>query len=215
MSANDLTNHTFGRLTAIEPTVQRVKTSVVWRCRCSCGKEVMVPSDWLRRGLKKSCGCLQDERRRADITGQVRGHLTAIAPTDDRRGGHTIWMWRCNCGQIVRKTPQMVGDHKSTMCPDCARRLKKHQAYDMGACVEKDEYGRSVKQVKAIIAGKPTRQNSSGVRGVSWHRGSQKWCARITDGKGGTRTIGYYSTIEEAAKARSEAVARYYQNDAP
>lgn len=209
----DLKGQTFGRLTAVEPTEQRHVHSVVWRCRCSCGREALVPSDWLRRGIKRSCGCLQDENRRTDVTGQVRGQLTAIAPTDERRGGHTVWMWRCSCGQIVRKPPQMVGGHKSTMCPDCALRLKQQQAADMGAHVERDAQGRSVRQVEDIIAGKPTRQNSSGVRGVSWHRGTQKWAARCSDGKGGMRTIGYYNTIEEAAKARAEAVARLYQKD--
>lgn len=60
-----------------------------------------------------------------------------------------------------------------------------------------------------LKAGKLPRHNSSGVRGVSWHAGTGKWAARIQDG-GRTRTIGYYATIDEAAKARAEAVKRKY-----
>ena len=45
------------------------------------------------------------------------------------------------------------------------------------------------------------RNNSSGVKGVSWHKQFNKWSVRITiDGK--NTHIGYYDTIEEAAEVR-------------
>lgn len=206
----DLTGQRFGRLTAIEPTDERKGTSVVWRCICDCGKECLVPSDWLRRGGKRSCGCLQDENRRRDITGQKRGHLTAIEPTDERCNGQTVWLWRCDCGATVRKTAGAVGASASTMCPECARRLKGEQARAMFARVERDEKGRSVRQVEAIRAGKPTAQNSSGVRGVYWDSVNRKWVPRISDGHGKTVTLGNFSRIEDAAAARKRAVEELY-----
>jgi hypothetical protein len=46
--------------------------------------------------------------------------------------------------------------------------------------------------------------NTSGVKGVHWHKRSKKWLARV--GVSGRRThVGYYSTIEEASKAVQEA----------
>ena len=43
--------------------------------------------------------------------------------------------------------------------------------------------------------------NTSGVKGVSYHAKTKKWQARITiDGK--DYHLGYYSTIEEAKQAR-------------
>lgn len=207
----DLRGKPYGRLVAEEPTEERYRgTCVVWRCRCECGQVVHVPSSLLRAGLVKSCGCLQDEARRTDITGQVRGQLTAICPTEQRDGGHTVWLWRCSCGATLLKTPQRVGARKSTMCPACSRSLKRQQMQERAARVQRDELGRSVRQVADIVAGKPTAQSTSGVRGVTWHKGMGKWCARITDGKGGTRTIGYYTTIDEAARARRLAVEAHY-----
>ena len=206
----DLTGQRFGRLTALEPTEDRHRTSVVWRCRCDCGTECRVPSDWLRRGVKRSCGCLQDEARRDDITGQRRGRLTAIRPTDQRRGGKTVWEWRCDCGATVLKTPDMVREGMSTMCPACARRLKRDQGAALAAAqVRDEETGMMPAGLDGLREGRLFRNNTSGVRGVSWHAGRGKWCARISDG-GKMKTVGYYDTIDDAARARAEAVKKKY-----
>ena len=206
----DLTNQRFGRLIAIEPTPERKTRSIVWKCRCDCGREAFVPSIWLRRGIKQSCGCLQDESRRLDITGQTRGRLTAMYPTGGYEDNQTIWAWRCACGNILHKKPRDVGYGRMEMCPDCLYRIKKEQALSMGKRVERDEKGRSVKQISAIVAGKVTARNSSGVRGVNWHKGKQKWVVRVSNGKGGMRTIGYFDTIEAATYARKLAVEILY-----
>lgn len=34
-----------------------------------------------------------------DLTGQVFGYLTALAPTTERRGGQVVWRCRCVCGK--------------------------------------------------------------------------------------------------------------------
>ena len=206
----DMRGQRFGRLVAIEPTDQRHReTIVVWRCVCDCGRERLVPGDHLRRGLVRSCGCLQDENRRKDITGQKRGHLTALHATDQRRNGHTVWAWACDCGAIVYKTPGMVGEGQSTMCPACAKALKAQQSAYAASCVERDSTGRSIKQVEGIKRGDLPAHNTSGVRGVSWHAGRRMWAARVSvDGK--TKTIGYYKSIDAAAKARQDAIKELY-----
>ena len=54
--------------------------------------------------------------------------------------------------------------------------------------------------------------NSAGSLGVSWHRRNKKWRAVFTP-KGKNITIGYYKTIEEAAKARQRYVASYIESN--
>jgi hypothetical protein len=56
----DLTGQTFGRLTAMRP-VGRVRGSVLWECRCSCGATVRQPARGLREGEVISCGCYRAE----------------------------------------------------------------------------------------------------------------------------------------------------------
>lgn len=54
----DLTNQIFGFLTVLEPTDMRSSNkSVIWKCRCRCGKEVFVSSADLCHHNTKSCGC--------------------------------------------------------------------------------------------------------------------------------------------------------------
>ncbi len=56
----DLTGKRFGRWTVLSLCTQRTKcNSTQWLCRCDCGVEKVVNSRSLRRGLSRSCGCLQ------------------------------------------------------------------------------------------------------------------------------------------------------------
>ncbi len=63
----DIKDTRFGRLTAIEPTEKRKKSSVIWRCICDCGKETYVESEKLISGKTKSCGCLLDDIRKENM----------------------------------------------------------------------------------------------------------------------------------------------------
>ncbi len=51
----------FGRLVALEYVGTHVDHGPVYQCVCDCGEMIDVPSKRLRKGLKKSCGCLQQE----------------------------------------------------------------------------------------------------------------------------------------------------------
>lgn len=56
----DLTGRRFVKLTVIERAEDRVsgtKPKVMWRCRCDCGKDVIVSGGALKRGTTVSCGC--------------------------------------------------------------------------------------------------------------------------------------------------------------
>ena len=69
--AIDRTGVRYGRLTAIEPTTKRQNGSIVWRCRCDCGNEILASSKNLVTGRVRSCGCLRQESftRLATIVG--------------------------------------------------------------------------------------------------------------------------------------------------
>lgn len=54
-----------------------------------------------------------------------------------------------------------------------------------------------------------TSANSSGYKGVHWHKGHQKWCAQIkVNGK--SIHLGYFDTPEEAHAAYCEAATRLH-----
>lgn len=207
----DLTGQRFGRLVAIEPTDERVHAKIVWRCKCDCGNEARVVSVSLICGDTQSCGCLRRELHCKDITGTVKGHLTALYPTSETAArGQPVWVWRCDCGQLVRRPLSGVGKHSITRCPDCARKLAQSKTDKMRDRIELDEQGRSVKQVEAILEGKLPANNTSGVRGVYWNRHNRKWVATIRDNNGKQRTVGAYRSLEAAKAAREYAVEQRY-----
>ena len=57
----DIAGQQFGYLTAIEPTGEKNRKNLIWRCKCKCGKEVEYPATRLLTGNTLSCGCLRGE----------------------------------------------------------------------------------------------------------------------------------------------------------
>jgi hypothetical protein len=51
--------------------------------------------------------------------------------------------------------------------------------------------------------------NTSGHKGVTWHRATQKWHAKIRH-EGKRLHLGYFTDLEEAAKAYREAALKYH-----
>ena len=105
----DLTGQHFGRLTVLsQDTSQRCDESR-WLCQCECGNQKVIRSSSLRRGLTRSCGCLNTESRRKigqhnqkDLSNQRFGKLVALYPTSKRTNDRqVIWACQCDCGNRI------------------------------------------------------------------------------------------------------------------
>ena len=57
----DIAGQRFGRLTAICAKSERSGGSVMWKCRCDCGRESVHSAKALLSGRARSCGCLKRE----------------------------------------------------------------------------------------------------------------------------------------------------------
>lgn len=95
---NRLVGQRFGKLVVLESTPQRYHNSIVWKCQCDCGNIKYVPTDLLRSGHTKSCGCLIREVQGNDLTNQRFGKLVALYPCDYKKRSSIIWHCRCDCG---------------------------------------------------------------------------------------------------------------------
>lgn len=125
----DETGKTYGYLTVISRAESK-DGRAMWKCKCKCGNECIVPGKVLRSGHTQSCGCLKIERTIArnmergggDLTGQRFGKLVVIGFDSwlDRNNGHRDRMWRCkcDCGNecVVNHRYLRFGDTESCGC---------------------------------------------------------------------------------------------------
>ena len=87
----DIKGKRFGHLTVIERDENTKRGLVKWRCRCICGNEIIVRGTDLRRGRKKSCGCLanlthKDHHSWKGHEGIYKSHWTKIIRGAEKRG---------------------------------------------------------------------------------------------------------------------------------
>lgn len=105
-----MTGLTFGRLTVVGTAPRYVdgggKIRRKFKCLCACGAEKIVLGENLRSGHTTSCGCQQDDNRRAkalrNLVGQRYGRLTVISDAVPyvSPGGKQLRQVRarCDCG---------------------------------------------------------------------------------------------------------------------
>lgn len=80
-----------------------------WLCKCKCGKLFTASVSNLNGNKNISCGCLSN--RNVNLTNRTFGRLTALEPTDKRRGTNVIWKCRCECGNIIEVSTNDLGRH--------------------------------------------------------------------------------------------------------
>lgn len=107
--AIDIEGRRFGRLLVLKrlPRSEIPKGEVQWHCVCDCGNRIIALSHNLRDGNTKSCGCLNDDKRRSralDLEGKRSGRLVALSIAPTPRGHNKWWLCRCDCGntKVVR-----------------------------------------------------------------------------------------------------------------
>lgn len=123
MRYKDLTGLRIGKLTVLEPTEQRVRNAVVWRCRCDCGNEILVESRRLKPGVIYSCGCEPSpdevDKNRKDLTGLRFGKLTVLGKSGNKaKDGNPLWLCKCDCGNTIETTKRrlITGNTRSCGC---------------------------------------------------------------------------------------------------
>lgn len=153
MRYEDLTNKTFGQLTAKEYVGKDKHDRARWLCECSCGGKKIVSAHNLKNGYTKSCGCIPSSQG-IDISKKQYGRLTAIRPTDKRDGhGSVIWECKCSCGNpkmVYASATSLIG-HEATSC-GCKKKelLKIMLPKSLEAAKKSPKSGRFVTNVNAI-----------------------------------------------------------------
>jgi len=184
----DITGMRSGMVVALEPTQVRRASAVLWRCRCDCGKELLVESYKISSGSIKSCGCAR-RKKAPDLTGQRFGRLTALERLDQKRGSTYLWRCRCDCGKEAEVYADVLRSGGTKSCGCARQEALKRRAVD----IRGQRFGR-------LIALEPLEKRMGG--SVVWR--CQCDCGRQTEASynslthGNTRSCGCLNRENES-----------------
>lgn len=194
---SNIVGQKFGKLTVIKKTDERyVDGSVLYLCKCDCGKEIKTTSSRLKSGHLKTCG--DPIHQIKSLAGKKFGRLTVISYAG-RKNDKTYWNCKCECGAMTTADSYSL---KSGAIVSCGCRRNETISIGQKAIRSADIDGTNLVFISPDR--KINRNNKTGIRGVSFITSKQKYRAQITF-KGKAMSLGEFDNIEDAANARKQA----------
>ena len=111
----DITNITFGDLTAIKRVGSSPDKQALWLCQCVCGNTRIVKCKQLRSGQITHCGC-KNKTTVKDLLGQKFGKLTVIERNGSDKQKRAMWLCKCECGNQVTVRGFDLTNNKIVSC---------------------------------------------------------------------------------------------------
>ena len=163
----------FGRLVVVSE-VEPKNRKKQFLCKCDCGNEKIAAGWLLRRGVIRSCGCLQKETARKhcqsmagrispralDLVGQKFGALTVLEKAGKTNTDQQKWKCVCKCGKIVFPTTAHLRNGHTTSCGCLGL---KH------ATEAKITHGKTGTPLYTVHQGMMNRCNNPKVKGFKWY----------------------------------------------
>lgn len=117
----DLTGQRFGRLEVLE-YVCRKNDRTLWKCKCDCGNETIVGYSNLINENTRSCGCMEEENRLANMRLATKNRTKSVSnPIEfgviNQHALYSIWssmLTRCNNSN--RKSYKHYGGRGIKVC---------------------------------------------------------------------------------------------------
>lgn len=215
----DMTGKKIGKLKVLYRVDNNKHNQSVWKCICECGNKIDIRGYVLRSGKVKSCGkCMRKSCNKWDLEGEYgisydnQGRKFYFSKEDfDIIQLH---YWRVHKNQYVStalydtntKKIKYIQLHRFLMKPNSIEEIDhiNHIPYD-----NRRENLRIVSTAQNQMNTVINKNNTSGIKGVNWDKGCNKWRVRISV-NGERLTLGYYNTLEEAAQVRHDAELKYF-----
>ena len=228
----DLTGQMFGRWLVLEQAEDYViksgKHYAQWLCECQCEKKTrrIVTHNQLKQGRSQSCGCLQKERTRErskkyntyDLTGEYGiGYTTKGEPFwFDLEDYERIkdYCWHYDEAGYVRTSinKKKVRLHRHLMCVDDESTFVDHIKHPPRNEHKVDNRKKNLRIITPkgnVYNSSLSKNNTSGVTGVSWVEDRGKWKVSFPfDGK--LKHIGYYKNFNDAVEKRKQLENEYF-----
>jgi len=209
----DISGKRFGKLIVIEKDKRRNKGSAKWICQCDCGVVKPVAATELMYGNTKSCGCLRSESKvkytntEGFVIGEtMNGDIFKIDADDFELISEYNW-YSDGDGYIVSRI-----NNKRTFLSRFIMNPREDQVVDH---INHDIFDNRKCNLRLLTLSQNAMNrrihsnNTSGVKGVHYHKTKKKWCAYICVNRKQI-TLGAYDSKEVAVLARKEAEIKYF-----
>ena len=222
----DITGQKFGRWTVLNRAKDYVSPKghhfIQWFCECDCGTRRNVTGSNLKSKKSISCGCWQKEivaeigksskkYNEYDLSGDYgigytsKGEEFYFDLEDYDKIKDFCWYIRkdgyvgCTC---LNKS---VLFHRLLYPESIQVDHSNHKKYDNRKLNLRPCNNALNQRNRSVMS-----NNTSGVTGVNWAKGKNKWEARIVV-NGNTIRLGYFCEFEDAVKARKDAEEKYFR----
>lgn len=193
----NIIGHRFNRLVVIENDGTRsAKGEIKWLCQCDCGNLYHALGYRLRNGRTKSCGCLNDEKKRErfkDLSGTETNNFKIIDRAYSKN--QRVW-WNCickHCGKSVILNNNLIGHQTSCGCRRGASK----------------GYMDSIRDPESLKSTKPTAKSTTGVRGGYFNKRKGSYQAFINVDKK-PKYLGSSKDFRKAVALRKNAEKEFW-----
>ena len=204
------TGNKIGLLTLIKKE-KRSDKKWYWLCKCKCGNEKWIRADALtKKNPTKSCGCLSKKTqiKALELTNKKFGKLTVIKATNQKSSNSVVWKCKCDCGNIAYVSAVNLNNGNTKSC-GCNKTLQRENMRKSGYKKLKETNFIDGTSIMHITSKKLFKNNTSGVRGVTWNKDRNKWVAQIVF-KGKNYYLGRYDNKDDAINIRKYAEEKLF-----
>lgn len=113
----------FGTYTVLKRVVKSNDKNTYFKCKCECGKELVICSQHLRYGKAKTCRTCFESKH--NLIGQRFGKLVVLQDggLNNHKKPKKQWLCKCDCGKEVMVTTHHLIDGYSKSC-GCSIKFK-------------------------------------------------------------------------------------------
>ena len=150
---------------------------------------------------------LKERHYKDDLTGKQFGELTVLEPDNSKVWHSKHWLCKCSCGKVVSVERKHLLDGSTKSCGHTKRQNGLDHTDNFNGM--RDRQNKYNTNLEVIRNQKMQPNNTSGVKGVDYHKGRDEWRARVHTG--GKEITKWFKDKEDAIKWREQAVDKYYK----
>ena len=151
---------------------------------------------------------LLERQYKDDLRGKRVGELTVIEPDNSKPNHSKHWICKCDCGKTVSVERKHLLDGTTKSCGHGKRQsgLDHYEDNFKGMRDRQDKYHTNLEVIRNQ---KMQPNNTSGIKGVDYHKGRDMWRARVSvNGKELTK---WSKDKDVVIQWRKDAIEKYYK----